>query len=147
LDKKSEDKQHHGSVVMEVLSKEEPKQLTVGAKVVQAGRDFTYLIAIVAGFGLMGFLFYSVGSEFFSSTSPSSIFTQALKRVKADERIKEILGEPITGHGEETGRGRRRHLNYLEYEVDGKTYMRMKFYVSGTKRKGEAVLDLKKVQT
>jgi import inner membrane translocase subunit TIM21 len=87
LDKKSEDKQHHGSVVMEVLSKEEPKQLTVGAKVVQAGRDFTYLIAIVAGFGLMGFLFYSVGSEFFSSTSPSSIFTQALKRVKADERV------------------------------------------------------------
>lgn len=35
--------------------------------------------------------------------------------------------------------------SYLEYEVDGTTYMRMKFYVSGAKRKGEAILDLKKV--
>ena len=37
-------------------------------------------------------------------------------------------------------------LSYLEYEVEGVTYMRMKFYVSGSKRKGEAVLDLKKVR-
>ena len=56
--------------------------------VVQAGRDFTYLIAIVAGFGLMGFLFYSVGSEFFSRNSPSSIFTQALKRVREDDQVE-----------------------------------------------------------
>ena len=35
----------------------------------------------------MGFLFYSVGSEFFSSASPSSIFSKALKRVKADESV------------------------------------------------------------
>lgn len=55
--------------------------------VVQAGRDFSYLIAIIGGFGLTGFLFYSVGSEFFSSNSPSSIFTQALKRVKADDQV------------------------------------------------------------
>lgn len=138
-------KKEHGSVLMQVLGKkDEPKQLTVGAKVVQAGRDFTYLIAILVGFGLVGFLFYSVGSEFFSSNSPSSVFTQALKRVRADERIKEILGEPITGHGEESGRGRRRHLNHLEYVVDGRTYMRMQFYVSGSRRKGKAHIDLKK---
>ncbi|XP_003384418.1 PREDICTED: mitochondrial import inner membrane translocase subunit Tim21-like [Amphimedon queenslandica] len=145
--KKSGDKEQQtssGSVLMEVLSKEEPKELTVGAKVVRAGKDFTYLIAIFAGFGLMGFLFYSVGSEFFSSASPSSIFSKALKRVKADESVKAALGEPITGHGEESGRGRRKQLNYLEYEVDGVTYMRMKFHVSGSKRKGETVLELKK---
>ena len=35
--------------------------------------------------------------------------------------------------------------SYLEYEVDGVTYMRMKFHVSGSKRKGETVLELKKV--
>ena len=59
--------------------------------VVQAGQDFTYLLAILAGFGLMGFLFYSVGSEFFSSTSPSSIFTKALKRVRADDRVRHLV--------------------------------------------------------
>ena len=36
-------------------------------------------------------------------------------------------------------------FSYLEYEVDGVTYMRMKFHVSGSKRKGETVLELKKV--
>lgn len=35
-------------------------------------------------------------------------------------------------------------FSYLEYEVDGVTYMRMKFHVSGSKRKGETVLELKK---
>ena len=35
----------------------------------------------------MGLLFYYVGSEFFSSNSPSTVFTKALKRVKADERV------------------------------------------------------------
>ena len=57
------------------------------AVVAQAGKDFSYLIAIFAGFGLTGFLFYSVGSEYFSSNSPSSIFTQALKRARADEEV------------------------------------------------------------
>lgn len=55
--------------------------------VVQAGKDFTYLIAIVAGFGIVGLLFYYVTSEFFSTSSPSYIFSKALKRVKADERV------------------------------------------------------------
>ena len=34
--------------------------------------------------------------------------------------------------------------SHLEYEVDGVTYMRMKFYVTGQRRKGEVHLDLKK---
>lgn len=38
------------------------------------------------------------------------------------------------------------HHSHIEYEVDGVTYMRMKFHVSGSKRKGEAFVDLKKVR-
>ena len=45
------------------------------------------MLVILGGFSLMGLLFYYVGSEFFSSNSPSTIFTKALKRVKADERV------------------------------------------------------------
>lgn len=55
--------------------------------VVEAGKDVTSLLFILGGFTLMGLLFYYVGSEFFSSNSPSTIFTKALKRVKADERV------------------------------------------------------------
>ena len=54
---------------------------------VQAGKDMTYLLVIIGGFALTGFLFWSVGSEFFSSNSPSAIFTQALKRVKSDPQV------------------------------------------------------------
>ena len=53
----------------------------------QAGKDMTYLVVILAGFALTGFLFWSVGSEFLASNSPSAIFTQALKRVKNDPRV------------------------------------------------------------
>lgn len=34
---------------------------------------------------------------------------------------------------------------HQEYIVDGESYMRVKFYVDGSRRKGEAHLDLKKV--
>ena len=36
---------------------------------------------------MTGFLLWSVGSEFFSSSSPSSVFAKALKRVKSDARV------------------------------------------------------------
>lgn len=80
----------------------------------------------------MGLLFYFVGSEFFSTNSPSRIFTKALKRIKNDEQVitlssliclccythiflqvKQVMGEPISGHGELTGRGRRRHIRWV----------------------------------
>ena len=56
----------------------------------QAGKDMTYLAVILGGFALTGFLFWSVGSEFFSSNSPSAIFTQALNRVKSDPRVSSL---------------------------------------------------------
>ena len=55
--------------------------------VVQAGKDFTYLIVIIAGFVVAGFLLWSVGSEFFSQNSPSVVYSRALKRVKSDPRV------------------------------------------------------------
>jgi len=76
----------------------------ISRSVVQAGKDMTYILVILGGFALTGFLFWSVGSEFFSSSSPSSVFTKALKRVKEDPRVRVCtvrmnqftLGEPST---------------------------------------------------
>ena len=39
------------------------------------------------------------------------------------------------------------NCSHQEYIVDGKEYMRMQFYVSGSKQKATAHLDLKKVST
>ena len=54
----------------------------------QAGKDLTYLFVIIGGFVVLAFLMYMVGSEFFTSDSPSSIFTKTLKRVKSDEKVQ-----------------------------------------------------------
>ena len=106
----SKKSREHGSVLTELMSvKEEsqPTQLTVGAKgiaftislrvtvttvyctvpVVQAGRDFTYVLVVLGGFAVAGFLLWSVGREFFSSNSPQTIYSKALKRVKADHQV------------------------------------------------------------
>ena len=73
---------------------------------------------------MAGFLLWSVGSEFFSTNSPQTVYSKALKRVRQDlqvcpwdrrillvdhcMKVIEVLGEPISGHGELSGRGRRR---------------------------------------
>ena len=109
----------HGSVLNELMSlktEDQPKQLTVGAKgitapqvkvacpvwhllslfsscvVVQAGKDFTYLLVVLGGFAVAGFLLWSVGSEFFSTNSPQSIYAKALKRVKQDSQVGVGMG-------------------------------------------------------
>ena len=99
--------QEHGSVLNELMSVKEPQptQLTVGAKgnenlpplvklsfslayaVVQAGKDFTYLLVVLGGFAVAGFLLWSVGSEFFSSNSPQTVYSKALKRVRLDPQV------------------------------------------------------------
>ena len=56
--------------------------------VVRAGKDFTYLLVVLGGFAVAGFLLWSVGSEFFSFNSPQTVYTKALKRVKQDIRVR-----------------------------------------------------------
>ncbi len=56
--------------------------------VAQAGKDFSYVLVILGGFAIAGFLLWSVGSEFFMSTSPQTIFAKTLKRVKSDPRVR-----------------------------------------------------------
>ena len=45
----------------------------------------------LGGFTVAGFLLWSVGSEFFSSNSPQTIYTKALKRVRQDLQVHLVL--------------------------------------------------------
>ncbi|XP_046842553.1 mitochondrial import inner membrane translocase subunit Tim21-like isoform X2 [Xenia sp. Carnegie-2017] len=120
--------------------------VTVGQKVVQAGKDVSYFAILLAGFAVTGALLWYVISELFLSSSPNKIYADALKKVKMNEEIIDALGEPIKGYGEETGRGRRRHISYQEYIVGEDSYMRVRFYVSGCYRKGTVHVDMKCLQ-
>ncbi|KAK3739077.1 hypothetical protein QZH41_011816 [Actinostola sp. cb2023] len=141
----SSEKKKDGSVIGDLMeAKEQPQtQLTVGAKVVQAGKDVTYLGIILVGFAVTGALIWYVVSELFFGFSPNTVYSYSLKQVLANSEVVEELCEPIMGHGETTRRGRRRHVSYQEYIVDGENYMRVKFYAKGQKRTGTVHVDVK----
>ncbi|XP_038665991.1 mitochondrial import inner membrane translocase subunit Tim21 isoform X2 [Scyliorhinus canicula] len=90
-------------------------------KVKEAGKDLTYLIVVLIGIGITGGLFYVIFKELFSSSSPSKIFGDALKKCRAHPEIIGALGEPIKGYGETSRRGRRRHVRILK--VEGTTFV------------------------
>ncbi|KAL9707214.1 hypothetical protein quinque_010732 [Culex quinquefasciatus] len=79
----------------------------------------------------------------FSSNSPNNIYTEALDRVKNENRVKDALGAPIKGFGEESRRGRRTHVAHTSYIRDGVQYIRMQFYVQGIRNKATVHLEKK----
>uniref|UniRef100_A0A1B6KIX5 Mitochondrial import inner membrane translocase subunit Tim21 n=1 Tax=Graphocephala atropunctata TaxID=36148 RepID=A0A1B6KIX5_9HEMI len=103
----------------------------------------SYLGVILLGVGVTGIMFYTVLGELFSSKSPNNVYSKALERVCGDTRIMDALGEPISGYGEENRRGRRQHVSHLLYEKNGEKRLRMKFYVSGTRKRATVHLEMR----
>ncbi|XP_067888427.1 mitochondrial import inner membrane translocase subunit Tim21-like [Heterodontus francisci] len=113
-------------------------------KVKEAGRDLTYLLVVLVGIGITGGLFYVIFKELFSSSSPSKIYGDALKKCRAHPEIIGALGEPIKGYGETSRRGRRQHIRHVEYMKDDVKHIQLKFYIEGSEpMKGTVHLDAK----
>ncbi|XP_077983424.1 mitochondrial import inner membrane translocase subunit Tim21-like [Glandiceps talaboti] len=119
-------------------------QISTARKVAETGKTASYLGIILVGVGVTGLMFFTIGKELFSSNSPNTIYTNALKLCKSDDRVVDAIGEPIKGYGETTRRGWRKHVSHLEYEKEGYMYLRMKFYIQGRYRKGTVNLEMKK---
>jgi len=117
-------------------NKQLSEHVKITERIKQTSKDVTYITVILVGIGISCFVFFAVFKELFSSKSPSSVFTSALKKCKQDPRIMEALGDSIKGHGEMTARRRARHVSWVEYDNNGKTYMRIKFYLKGSKGSG-----------
>lgn len=122
---------------------------------------------VLAGFGITAVFLYTIFNHLLSSKSPSRIWSKAYKKCMASDKVIDALGEPIKCFGEETRRGRRRHVRYftfnnnslcfgqkpitfvilffshLEYVQDGVNYMRMKFYLKGSRRSATVHLEMK----
>uniref|UniRef100_A0A1B6FI33 Mitochondrial import inner membrane translocase subunit Tim21 n=1 Tax=Cuerna arida TaxID=1464854 RepID=A0A1B6FI33_9HEMI len=103
----------------------------------------SYLGVILLGVGVTGIIFYTVLGELFSSKSPNNVYSKALERVCSDTRVMDALGEPISGYGEENRRGRRQHVSHLLYEKNGEKRLRMKFYISGTRKRATVHLEMR----
>lgn len=80
-------------------------------------KTVSYLGVILAGVGVTAVIFYQVFQELFSNKSSNSVYTTSLKKCCKDPRVIDSLGEPIKGFGEETRRGRRRHVRYVRQNI------------------------------
>ena len=69
-----------------------------------------YAGVIIGGLGVTCAVLYIVAREMLSGESPVALFQKASDQCVENEKIQDLLGEPIKAFGEETRRGRRRHV-------------------------------------
>lgn len=118
-------------------------QTDVKVTIKETTKTVSYTAVILLGVGVTGALFYAIFRELFSSKSPSGVYSRSFRRCSDDPRVQDALGTPIKGHGEETSRGRRRHVSHLNYEKDGVPHIRMVFYLKGSRNNATVHLDMK----
>lgn len=97
-------------------------QTDVKTTIKETTKTVSYTGVILIGIGVTGALFYAIFRELFSSKSPSGVYSQAFKKCSEDTRVQDALGTPIKGHGEESSRGRRRHVRSVN------SFCRLIFY-------------------
>ncbi|CAP20646.1 Protein CBG23912 [Caenorhabditis briggsae] len=130
------------SILEEVLVHEKQKPTTFTGKVAEKASNTFMYTAVVAGVGLIGAFIYVLAGEFFAQDSPQTIFNKALALVREDGRCQDIFGASIAGFGEETSRGRRRHVAHHKYEKDGMQRIRVLFHVKGDRDEGIAQAEM-----
>nr|CDS30351.1 expressed protein [Hymenolepis microstoma] len=129
-------------VVSRVASANDPAP-SITSKVKQGASDFWYSTIVVGGIALTGLIFYVIGSELFSSKSPTRVYEDALKICISDHRVQDLLGTPITGCGEVNRRGRRTHIASSKWtDTHGKKHLTMRFYLKGAYATGTVHLEL-----
>ncbi|RZF46067.1 hypothetical protein LSTR_LSTR004780 [Laodelphax striatellus] len=139
----SSSKQNESDAQTSVVSKPSGGEVqTTFVKVKETTKTASYLGVILAGVGVTGLIFHTVFKELFSKKSPNNIYSQVLERCRNDPRLQYELGSPIKGYGEETRRGRRRHVSHVIYEKDGVEHLRMKFYIEGLRKKATVHLEM-----
>ena len=83
--------------------------------------------------------------QFLAGDSPQTIYSKALKMVRDDERCEALYGTGIKGFGEDTGRGRRRHIAHQRYITnEGEERVRVMFHVKGDRHTGKVFAEVAK---
>ncbi len=84
--------------------------LTAPISVREKATNTFFYVFLASSVAALAGLCYLMFDQFFSADSPQTVFSQALALVRGDARCADLFGEPIAGFGEETSRGRRRHV-------------------------------------
>eukprot|EP00008_Paramoeba_atlantica_P004613 CAMPEP_0201488082 /NCGR_PEP_ID=MMETSP0151_2-20130828/16764_1 /ASSEMBLY_ACC=CAM_ASM_000257 /TAXON_ID=200890 /ORGANISM="Paramoeba atlantica, Strain 621/1 / CCAP 1560/9" /LENGTH=217 /DNA_ID=CAMNT_0047873301 /DNA_START=165 /DNA_END=818 /DNA_ORIENTATION=+ len=105
-------------------------------KVAEHARDGTYVIAfcLFAGFAVLG-IGKSLWTGMLSPNSSQRLYQKAAKKIKQDQDVMQLLGEPLKSFGE--GSRRRSHIAAETfYDAEGRENKQIRFYVSGPHGRG-----------
>lgn len=117
-------------------------QTSFAKKAKENVKTASYGGVILAGVGVIGAVLYNLWDELFSGNSPTSLFQTASDKCMEHPKVQDMLGEPIKAFGEETRRGRRRHVSYMDYmDENGRKGVRVKFYLQGLRKKATCQVD------
>ncbi|KAG0369056.1 mitochondrial import inner membrane translocase subunit tim21 [Gamsiella multidivaricata] len=129
--------------------KKQWKDLSTPEKVVTATKATTNYTVIAVGVVLVGAIGYAIVSELFGPNSDTHVFGDALEKVRNNERLQDVIGSPMKGHGEPSSSKRRRNRriqSQVVLDAEGKEHLLMRFYVEGPDNEGTAHLEMVKDQ-
>ncbi|KFH68430.1 hypothetical protein MVEG_05245 [Podila verticillata NRRL 6337] len=127
--------------------KKQWKDLSTPEKVVHATKTTTNYTVVGAGVVLVGVIGYAIISELFGSNSDTHIFGDALEKVRNHDKLQDIIGSPMKGHGEPSSSKRRRNRRIQSQVIldgEGKEHLLMRFFVEGPDNEGTAHLEMVK---
>ena len=115
---------------------------TRGQKAKENAKTASYGMVIVVGVGVTCVVLYTVLKELFTGESPTALFQMASEKCVEHPQVQDLLGEPIKAFGEESRRGRRRHVTSYPYvDEHGKKGIRVQFYLQGLRKRATAQID------
>lgn len=124
------------------VNKNDVQTATKTQKAKENAKTASYGMVIVVGVCVTCVVLFTVIKELFSADSPTALFQMASDKCVEHPKVQDLLGEPIKAFGEETRRGRRRHVSHLDYvDEQGKKGIRVQFYLQGLRKRGTAQID------
>lgn len=141
---KANEESHRDNAIIENRKTEENKEVSTSVveNIKETSKTISYTGIIIVVFCIAMTIVYAILSELFSSKSPHRIYSRAYKYISEDPKVRNLIGDQIKGFGEETRRGRRRHVSHIEYSKNGRNYLRMKFYIKGNRGYGTVHLEM-----
>ncbi|KAI1724975.1 TIM21 domain-containing protein [Ditylenchus destructor] len=131
------------SVLEEILIEREEEPKTTAGKIKKGTVNTIYISIAAVSVAIIGAIAYFLVIEMFKADSPTRIYSKALKMIKNDDQCIDLFGSSIKGFGEDSGRGRRRHVASKRWtDVDGNERVRVMFHIKGDQREGQALAEM-----
>ncbi|KAI1715520.1 TIM21 domain-containing protein [Ditylenchus destructor] len=131
------------SVLEDILIERQEEPKTTAGKIKKATVNTFYISIGAMSLAIIGAIGYFLVIEMFKADSPTRIYSKALKMIKNDVRCIDLFGSSIKGFGEDSGRGRRRHVASKRWtDVDGNERVRVMFHIKGDQREGQAFAEM-----